>query len=140
MAEALCRKSLSERLGCSEADLEARGFRVESAGVAAMAGMEASPEAVQVVAEFGGDLTSHRSQPISLEMLQEATWILAMTDGHLRLLMSVELPTMPVADLLSPQGTDVRDPIGGTVEDYRACAQDILTALDQRLPDFLSVD
>ncbi len=104
-----------------------------------MLGMEASPEAVEVVRTLGGDLAAHQSRPLSLEMLQEATWVLAMTDGHLRLLDSLNLPAVRQAELLSPDGNDVRDPIGGTLDDYKACAHDIWTALEKRVSAFLSV-
>src|SRR5271156_1870643 len=60
MAEALFKKLLAERLGCTVEELPARGFSVLSAGLAAMMGGEAAEEAIEVVREYGADLTHHR--------------------------------------------------------------------------------
>src|SRR5579862_9107943 len=67
MAEALFKKRLADRLGCTVDELSARGFSVLSAGVAAMIGAEAAEEAIQVVRTYGADLTQHRSRPLSVE-------------------------------------------------------------------------
>ena len=49
MAEALARKMLARRLGCPADELEDRGVVVGSAGVAAVMGGHATPEAVRVM-------------------------------------------------------------------------------------------
>ena len=48
MAEALFKKRLADRLGCTVDELPARGFSVLSAGLAAMMGAEAADEAIAV--------------------------------------------------------------------------------------------
>lgn len=137
MAEALCAKLLADRLGCTPGELQQHGFCVQSAGVAAMMGNEASPDAVTVVADIGADLASHRSQMITLEMLAWADHILVMTKGHWHALRNVPVTGLPEPQLLSPQGEDVADPIGGPLTDYRACAAQMLACLQQRLPELL---
>lgn len=58
------------------------GFEVRSAGVAADNGSKASPQAVQVVAKRGIDLTTHRSSLLSSEHVSWADIILTMTRRH----------------------------------------------------------
>jgi L-threonylcarbamoyladenylate synthase len=134
MAEALCRKVLAGSLKCDAAELPGRGFCVQSAGLAAMMGMAATPEAAQAAAEYGGDLSRHASQPISAEVLYHADHLFAMTESHLRMLDGV--PGI-APQLLSRAGQDVADPIGGSAEVYRHCAGLIHGFLEERLPELL---
>jgi protein-tyrosine-phosphatase/tRNA A37 threonylcarbamoyladenosine synthetase subunit TsaC/SUA5/YrdC len=135
MAEALLRRLLADRLGCPIEDLRRRGFLVQSAGLAAMMGAPASGDAVVAVREFAADLSAHRSQPLTLELWMMADHVFAMTESHRWELDGVELPELPVPQLLSPEGRDVFDPIGAEPEVYRACAQEILGHLQRRLAE-----
>jgi protein-tyrosine phosphatase len=132
LAEGLCRRLLADKLGCAVTDLAKQGFCVQSAGLAAMMGMEAAPEAVAVAGELGADLIGHGSRPLSMEMLLRADRLFAMTASHLRLLHEVggAFPR-----LLAPSGEDVADPIGGTPEVYRECALQIRSYLEKLLPE-----
>jgi protein-tyrosine phosphatase len=136
MAEVLCRKLLADRLGCEPAEVESRGYVVRSAGVAAFPGDGPSWPAVEVVREFGSDLAEHRSRPISAELLDDATDLIAMTRGHAAALMMRFPATGPEPRLLC--GTqDLGDPIGGDVELYRDCARQIVQGLERFLPEWL---
>ena len=123
MAEALFRKRLAERLGCTESELTDRGVQVMSAGVSAMHGGGAAKEAVDVMCEFGCDLTQHESQPLSDRLARYADHIFAMTRGHREAILSQwpELASRTV--LLDLKEADISDPIGGPIETYRRCAQ-----------------
>jgi protein-tyrosine phosphatase len=136
LAEALCRKVLAERLGTSEAELGTHGFIVRSAGVAAMPGDDASPEAVAVAREFGVDLSAHRSRPVNPELLAEATDVVAMTAAHAAML-ALRFPGQgPPPVLLSPDG-DLPDPFGSDLQVYRDCARTIQTHLDRLVKEWL---
>lgn len=123
MAEALFRKRLAERLGCQESELAEHGVQVMSAGVSAMHGGTATNEAIDVMCEFGCDLTPHESQPLSDRLARYADHIFAMTRGHREAILSQwpELASRTV--LLDLQHADISDPIGGPLETYRRCAQ-----------------
>ncbi len=136
MAEVLCKKLLADQVGCSVDQLPQHGYVVESAGVSAMAGMVASPEAVAVVGDLGADLNHHQSQPVSEQMLAVADHILTMTRGHLDRLLATGIPTRVKPQLLSQDGQDIDDPIGATHEVYQTCAQQIMQNIQQRLPEF----
>lgn len=135
MAKALCVKLLADALHCRPDELPSRDFSVESAGLAAYRGGPASPEAVQVAAEFGADLSNHRSEQASVETVAWADHIFTMTASHLSAISGV--PCISTPRLLSPTGQDVSDPIGGALSDYRTCAEQIIQCLKERLPEIL---
>ena len=137
MAEVLCRRLLADTLGVAVNELPARGYEVESAGMAAAVGEPASPEAVDVAQTLGGDLTGHASQPLTMALVDRADHLFTMTAGHLRMLHSLRLPVGPEPQLLSLRGEDVPDPIGGPTELYQACAEQIRQSLRERLPQIL---
>jgi protein-tyrosine phosphatase len=137
MASAMLSKLLADHWGISGNDLNSGGFFVQSAGLAAMMGAPASPDAVTVVADLGGDLSQHRSGMITMEMLLWADYLFGMTAGHCYTLESLWSEGMTPPRLLSPTHEDIADPIGGALVDYRTCAAQILACLQARLPEFL---
>jgi protein-tyrosine phosphatase len=136
LAEVLCKKLLAERLGCSPGELPGHGFCVQSAGLAAMMGGEAAPEAVEVAHQLGVDLTGHRSQQLTTDLVAHADHLIAMTRSHVRSLSVHVAGFGPEPRLLSQEGQDLPDPIGCDQAVYRECAQQILRDLEQLLPDF----
>lgn len=125
MAEALCKLRLAERLGCTTADLEARGFVIGSAGLAANAGSRAASEAVAVVGSRGGSLERHASRAISAEMVARADWVVAMTRDHRDALLDECPEAADRIRLLDPKGGDVADPIGTDRANYQRTADQI---------------
>lgn len=136
MAERLCRRLLAERIGCQPGELESRGITVQSAGVMAYPGDGATPPAVVAAAELGAELADHRSQPVTPELLAGATDVVVMTASHLDLLVYRFPNVGPPPVLLSDAG-DVPDPIGGEVDEYRACARTIADHLDRLITRWL---
>jgi protein-tyrosine-phosphatase/tRNA A37 threonylcarbamoyladenosine synthetase subunit TsaC/SUA5/YrdC len=137
LAEALCKKRLADRLGCTVAELPSRGYVIVSAGLAASSGLPAAAEAIAVAASFQADLTQHRSQQLSLELALQADHLLVMTDRHRQALAEYLGPTNNPPQLLHPEQRDIADPIGGPREVYEQCAQEVLLGIDallQRLP------
>jgi len=134
LAEALCKKLLAERLGCAIAELPERGFLVISAGLAAMMGGAAAPEAVEIARELGADLNEHRSRPLTRELANQADCLVGMTESH-RLSIAQQFPNLvDRCRLLRADGADVADPIGCAREVYRQCAVEIA----EQLPPLLA--
>jgi protein-tyrosine-phosphatase len=131
LAEALCKRVLADRLGCGTSDLESRGIAVRSAGVAAFHGDGPTDTAVQAAAEFGADLSAHRSKPVSPELLADATDVVTMTRTHAAMLAYRFPGVGPEPVLLCGPDEDLPDPIGGDIEIYRACALVIERRLGQ---------
>ncbi|HEX3315879.1 MAG TPA: Sua5/YciO/YrdC/YwlC family protein [Gemmataceae bacterium] len=137
MAKALCRRLLADTLGCGLEELADHGYEVESAGMAANAGSEASPEAAVLVRKRGAELSDHRSQPLTADLLARADHLFLMTADHLRMLRGVRGLVGPQPQLLSPDGEDVTDPIGWPQDVYEECASQIWEMLQRRLPQIL---
>jgi protein-tyrosine phosphatase len=74
MAEALLRHQLAER--SVDAHVHSAGLR--------LVGEPASANGVDVMADRGLDMTSHRSRIVNRELLEEADLVLAMAREHLR--------------------------------------------------------
>jgi protein-tyrosine phosphatase len=125
MGEALLRKQIAQKLGCSPAELESRRISVQSAGIAAMPGAPAADQAVEVMQEMGLQIGDHQSQPVTPRLAQYADVILTMTEAHRQALIS-QWPSLESRTFtISADGSDISDPIGSPIEVYRQCAQQI---------------
>ncbi|MFO0820410.1 MAG: Sua5/YciO/YrdC/YwlC family protein [Pirellulales bacterium] len=125
MAEVLMRKRAAQKIGCELAELSDRGVLVMSAGIAAMSGSAASPEAHEAVAARGLELLQHESQPVTDRLVRFADLIVTMTRGHRDALLAQWPEASTRTKLLSRASADVSDPIGGPLELYRRCADQI---------------
>lgn len=125
MAEVLFRQLVTRKLDCRDWELRERGIDVFSAGIAAGESDPAAREAVQVMQETGLDLSQHLSQQVTASMLDESTLILTMTERHRFVLLEARPDLSERIHLLNRSGADIADPIGGTLDDYRLCAQQI---------------
>ncbi|MBW3540704.1 MAG: Sua5/YciO/YrdC/YwlC family protein [Planctomycetes bacterium] len=125
MAEALFRKLLAERLQCSEDDLVERGYIVLSAGLSAASGAPASPEGVDLLRRMGIDLGTHSSQPLTESLLDQADRIYTMTHSHRDSILALRPDVAGRVEPLSQCEADIADPIGGSLEDYRQCLEQI---------------
>ena len=139
MAEALFRRLAAERLGCRPAEIERHGVVVASAGISAWAGTRASAGAIDVMAEMGGDLGGHESQPLTEDLVRQADMILTMTAAHRAAILAQFPEAGGRVTMLSPDRQDVLDPIGGSLDIYRRCARQIHGHLAARL-DTLGID
>ncbi|QDS98374.1 L-threonylcarbamoyladenylate synthase [Adhaeretor mobilis] len=138
MAEAILKGLIAKKLACTVEELESRGLRIGSAGVAASPGSAASPEAVDVLKGQGMDISGHRSQPLVQDLVNEADLILTLTNVHREAI----LRTWPQADsrtkTLRVDGGDVSDPIGAPLDVYRRCAAQIEQALGERVEEIVA--
>ena len=125
MAEALMRRRVAEDLKCSPEDLEEQGVMIVSAGIAAQPGGQASPESAQVAKERGLDLSGHESQPLGERLLRFADLVLTLTRSHRDAIVAQWPDSAARVKLLCRDGSDVADPIGGPIELYRRCADQI---------------
>lgn len=121
LAEAIARKVIVERgLG----DVEA-----VSAGTSAWDGAAASDGALLVGMERGLDLSQHRSQTLTREVVANADLILAMGPHHLERVEALggSGKSHLLTDYASRGATvkPVNDPIGGELEVYRATADEL---------------
>jgi len=137
MAEGLCRHLLAEKIGCSSQDLENLGVTVSSAGLEAYCGESASPQAVQIMQERGLDIRNHVSRPLTERFVLEADCVFAMTQAIRDAIIAQWPGAANRVFLLHPDGKDIRDPFGGTIETYRVSADMIEEAILRRLDELL---
>jgi protein-tyrosine phosphatase len=135
LAEVLCKKLLADRLGCTVEDLPGRGFLVLSAGLAAMMGGPAAPEADRVARELGADLSGHCSRPLTADLVVQADEVITMTRSHQLAVARQFAGVGPRPRFLGGDGPDVADPIGCDQDVYRRCAQEILRHLETLVPE-----
>lgn len=140
MAEVLFRQLVKRKLDCRDWELRERGIDVFSAGIAAGESDPAAREAVQVMQETGLDLSQHLSQQVTPSMLDESTIVLTMTDRHRFVLLEARPDLSDRIHLLHRSGADIADPIGGTLEDYRWCAQQITENLQLWIDELFRKD
>ncbi len=136
MASALFRTKLARRHGWSEDDLESHGYRIISAGTAALPGGPASPAAMDAVREHGASLEGHVSQPVTVTMVEEADAVYVMTESHLRTLREWVPGSAEKIRLADPGGSDVEDPMGGSQVQYRECATRLNRCLESAVQEF----
>lgn len=132
MAAALARKLIAEHVGVTQAQLPEQGYEVTSAGTFAMPGMRATPQAAEAVAAMGAELLSHRSQPLTVELINRADVILTMGRSHSEEVISMVPSAASRTLALDPEG-DIEDPIGSDAEHYRELAGQIEHMLRRRL-------
>ena len=117
MAEALLRSILPPEL--------AGQVSVGSAGTGAANGSPATDLAVSTAAAQGLALGEHRSRELTPRLVREADLVLAMEPRHAEWARSLAPDARERIRLITEQGAEggaaapgVRDPIGGTAEDY----------------------
>lgn len=126
MAEVLFREALV-RAGLAEK------FEVSSFGLAAKTGVPASEKAQEVVAELGGDLSVHRARSFRDVELRANDIFIAMTREHLHALKAIPVQSFFIGEFIqkNDDGAGVPDPFGGSIDDYRASRDTIVSAFPQ---------
>jgi RpiB/LacA/LacB family sugar-phosphate isomerase len=113
--------------------VKARGdFCVLSAGVGAIDGQPPSAYAVQALRDLGIDISQQRSRMLTAELVNQADYIFGMTHGHVDAVnllypQAVEKTFLlrEFDDTLDVFEKDISDPIGGSLEVYLECRDQI---------------
>jgi protein arginine phosphatase len=110
------------------------GVEVKSAGVFAVNGSEASPNAKKVLDENKIE-HNHQSALLTKELVEWATHILTMTSGHKTSVIS-QFPearekTYTLNEFAGNKAGDIADPFGGSVEAYRRTFNQIKQAIEK---------
>lgn len=109
-----------------------------SAGTAAVPGLPASRIAIDVMQNFGVDLTPHHSRILRRELIDHSDIIVVMAEAHRRRVLELQPAARERVFLFTAfgpgaDGTDVPDPIGDSVQAYR----DVAATLDRIMPDLV---
>ena len=121
IAEAIAHKLIIER-GLSDIELS-------SAGTSAWDGAPASDGALLVGMERGLDLSQHRAQTLTRDLVRDAELVLAMGPHHLERIEALggSGRSYLLTDFAShgASARPVNDPIGGELEMYRATLDEL---------------
>lgn len=123
MAAALFKKHLAAKLGTSPEELEELGYRILSAGTFAAPGYPPSEHAARVSEEMGCDIRGHRSRPLTDELIASADRIYTLGHSHFQILQKMAPEVTCRLSMLCEEG--IADPVGGDLETYRQCAEEI---------------
>ena len=133
----VCRSPMAEKL--LQHALTAEGaplnqLEVMSAGVAAGYGDPASENSVAALKKVKLDLSEHRSQPLTEELLNRTFAVFGMTDSHLDILQHYypELPErVHLLRGLMDGGEDdqIPDPFGQDFDAYNECLDSMIEAI-----------
>ena len=123
MAEAVLRHALREQ----------EEITVESAGLGALVGHSASEHAVDLLAERGIDISSHRARQLTPEMVGIADLVLVMESRHKK---SIETADAAVRGKVFRLGewrdTEINDPY----RQSRAVYEEVLADIDDGVADW----
>lgn len=117
-----------------------RSLRVLSAGVAARIGEPASENSVIALKKVGLDLSGHHSQPLTQQMLDQATAVLCMTESH-RAMIQVQADPVPkhlylFREFVGDPEKEIPDPYGGSLRIYELARDEMVEAVPS-LVEFL---
>jgi len=139
-----CRSPMAE--GILKHMLQKRGIRhiqVSSAGTMAPHHMPPTNYAIMTSTEKGVDIASHRSQNLHSDKAENADLILVMENNHKRFIQNL-LPEMLEKTFLLKefgkrgQRLEVADPIGGDLDIYRSCYEELETEILRILPELIA--
>lgn len=128
-----CRSPMAEAI---LRDKNIEGVEVKSAGVYASHGQEASLHAKKVLEENHISFI-HQSKPLSPEMLDWATYIFTMTEGHKSALVNtyprVMDKTFTLKEFVNDDkyDRDIMDPFGGSKEIYQMTFNELQALIDE---------
>lgn len=119
MAETMCIELLKTKMR--------RDVEVASAGTSVYLPSGASYNSIMAMAERNIDLSSHTSRPITSGSLEWADAIYCMTKGQANLVKTMYPDYQHKVFTLSQN--DISDPFGGSLEEYKLCANQIFEAV-----------
>lgn len=139
LAEYLLRRELARQFGWSEQELAAAGYRVSSAGTAAIRGGPISAGSLDELRKRGIDASAHATQPVTMALIRRCSRIYAMSVDHRNRLIELAPALADRIALLDPSGS-IADPIGGGPAEYAACAAQIEKAVRIRAKELADED
>ena len=129
MAEALLKNKLKEK---GRNDIE-----VISAGILLLGGLGASEGTREVLSKVGIDVSEHRSQPVTKEMIRRSDLILVMEKAHEEEIVKIAPDAKNRVFLLkefakiNDDDLDIHDPLGHTVDYYENIYYTIKEAVER---------
>jgi protein-tyrosine phosphatase len=111
------------------------GYVIESAGLCGLDGQPAHSLAIRVMGDNKIDLSRHRARSVNPDLLRQADLILTMENAQKTWIES-KMPTVVgrVHLLDRESNQDIKDPMGGTYEDFNRIFNVVNDCLDRWIP------
>ena len=111
-----------------------KSLKVYSAGVAANSGERVSENSVHALKKVGLDLSGHKSQPLTHQLVNDALAIFCMTESHRAMIeLSIDPPPQNVflfrEFMPREAGQEIADPYGGSLKQYEASRDEMVEAI-----------
>lgn len=133
LGAAMLRDAVAAELGCRPRHVVRYGLRFGSFGIMAMAGRRATDHAQAVGRDHGVDLSGHRSRPFSVSLVEEASVVYCLAQGHMDFLEPYfQGGRADALQMLDPKGREIPDPYGRSLRVYRKTAERIAEAVEVR--------
>lgn len=128
-----CRSPMAEGLLKDIAKKNKLDIEVASAGVFAMDGDKAANNAVEALRKIDIDISKHRSQNVTRELVDQADLILTMSLSHKETLL-LNYPDLKgriylLNEYALNENRDIQDPFGRDLYNYEMTRNEILKAL-----------
>ena len=144
----ICRSAMAQYLFNSKVEEEVPGLmRAVSAGTHATAGSGPLGQTINVMAEIGIDISDHRSQQLTLELVRQCDLVLAMSGDHFdeAILLIPPGSTVEISLLGSwPRNPTspfhaIADPYGMNVNIYRRTRERLQREIDRIFPELIKL-
>ena len=129
----ICRSPMAEAMARREAADRGFGVEVRSGSTLMFEGDPAHPHAVAAMAEWGTDISGHRTAPLTVEMIRWADYILVMEDYHIRHIRArvPDIGREPVILARFVGKTEIDDPIQNpTLRAFRSCRDELKRCIE----------
>lgn len=129
-----CRSPMAEGLLKDLSMKKNLDLELKSAGVFAMDGESASENAVAALNKFNIDISNHKSQSVSKELVDDADLILTMSRSHKENLLlnfpNVRNKLYLLNEYALKEDRDIQDPFGRDIYNYELTRDEIIKALN----------
>ena len=127
----ICRSAMADAMLKKKVKDENKDIEVYSCGIFADQGDGSTREAIEVMKEYGIDLSKHRATHIRNSNIEEMDVILCATTAHKNNVINMypeledKVYTMKEYAGYDKNDLDIKDPWGYDINTYRRCAREI---------------
>lgn len=132
-----CRSVMAKALLEKEAREKGKDLKVIAGGVGAIPGMGTSKQTQELLTAEGIDVSAHKAQTLSADMIKEADLIFVMEQFHKDIVLEkvpeVKDKVYLLGDFVETKKSgivDILDPIGKPMEIYQECFRNIKEAIE----------
>lgn len=107
---------------------------VYSAGLACPFGERVSENSLITARDYGVDISSHTSQPLTKELLYKTDLFVCLNESH-----AMQIAPVVGKNRIYVLGNGIPDPFGKSLETYKRCAKEILLGIDKLNEDLKKI-